>query len=179
MASQPENVRERWLTLRVQLEAAPSPRESPALGELYRLAMRDGTRVLARFSALTVQEREDIVSDKFISALDSIVHATNPRGFFITAITRAATSLLRHKQVEQKHQPTLEELDGGAERTEDDTVTTLDLAVRLRQLSARDRQLVRAVHSGESREEVARRLGTSRANVDQVVSRVARMGSEE
>ena len=169
-----------WLVLTEQVRAAPSFAESPALGELYQLALRDGARALARFRALNEQERQDIVAEKFVTTYVEMLQPTisNPRAFFLTAVNRAALSALRRKQTEQKYEPALIGVSEGTARTEDDTVTTLSLARRLAQLSPRDQQLLRAVYMGEDRDRVARQFETSRANVDQIVSRVARMGRQ-
>jgi DNA-directed RNA polymerase specialized sigma24 family protein len=47
----------------------------------------------------------------------------------------------------------------------------LDARAELLRLSPRDRAIVVAAALGEEREDIARNLGTSRANVDQIVSR--------
>lgn len=172
-------MREQWEALSRAIEAAPNPSECPALAELYRLALRDGAQVLARYRDLSLQERQDIVCDKFVTEWPAIVAAVNPRAFFVTAITRAAISTLRRKTTEHKNEGELELAAVPTGRTEVDIVSTLDLAARLRQLSPRDQQVLRAVYEGEERETVARHFGTSRANVDQIVSRAARLGREE
>lgn len=169
-----EEARVRWGVLVERVNATVPPDESPALGELYQLAVADGLRVLRGFHALSEEERRDVVAEKFVRERVSLLAATNPRGFFLAAVKRAAISALRKKGTADRHREALVSVMDSAARTEDDTVTTLELAARLRRLSPRDQQIVRAVHSGESREDVARYFETSRANVDQVCSRVAR-----
>lgn len=172
-------MRAQWEALGQKVWAAPEPQECSALAELYSLAMRDGAQVLAGYRDLSPQEREDIVSDKFVTQWRAIVAAANRRAFFVTAITRAAISALRRKTTEHKNEADLSLAAVPTARTEVDIVSTLDLAARLRQLSPRDQQVLRAVAEGEDREIVARHFDTSRANVDQIVSRAARLGREE
>jgi DNA-binding NarL/FixJ family response regulator len=174
-----EEARERWRVLVERVNAAVAPDESPALGELYQLALADGVRVLRGFRALSEEERRDVVAEKFVRERVSLLAATSPRGFFLAAVKRAAISALRRKGTAEKHREALVSVMDSAPRTEDDMVTTLELAARLRRLSPRDQQIVRAVHSGETREDVARFFDTSRPNVDQICSRVARARRDE
>jgi DNA-directed RNA polymerase specialized sigma24 family protein len=177
--SDAEEARKRWRGLVERVLAALSPDESPAFGELYLLAIADGLRVLRGFRALSEEELRDVVAEKFVREWASILTADRPRAYFLTAVKRAAISALRKKGTAGKHQEALLSVADDAARTEDDTVTTLELAARLRRLSPRDQQIVRAVHSGEDREEVALCFRTSRANIDQICSRVARVRRDE
>ena len=170
--------RSRWDIVVERVRACGDPLLSPALSELYALAMRDGLETLAGFGRLNEQEREDIVAEKIALRLTQIIEADHPRRFLLSIVKRAANSALRRKNTVDKYEADLAFVAEGTARTEDDTLTSLSLADRLMHLSSRDQQVVRAVHLGENREDVARRFGTSRANVDQIVSRVARMGRQ-
>jgi DNA-binding NarL/FixJ family response regulator len=163
----------------VRVNATVPADESPALGELYQLAVADGMRVLRGFHRLSEDERRDVVAEKFVRERVSLLAATSPRGFFLAAVKRAAISELRRKETAEKYREALVAVMDSAPRTEGDMVTTLELAAHLRRLSPRDQQIVRAVHSGESREDVAQYFETSRANVDQICSRVARAQRDE
>lgn len=179
LGSDAEEARERWRGLVERVNAGGVPDESPALGELYQLALADGVRVLRSFRALSEEERRDLVAEKFVRERVSLLAATSPRGFFLAAVKREAISALRKKGTAEKYREALVSVMDSAVRTEDDTVITLELAARLRRLSPRDQQIVRAVHCGEDRQDVAHFFDTTRANVDQICSRVARGGRDE
>jgi len=165
---------ERWLLLVEQVRQAPSPNESPVLPELYTLAMQTGISLLRRkFPGLGEADCEDLVSDKFTRELTAIVRASSPRSFFVTAIIRAVFDAKRRKKTHQKHVGELMLVGADRESThsDDSRAETLSMLACLESFSDRDQQILRAIAEGEDRETIAQLYDTSRANVDQVLSR--------
>lgn len=164
---------EEWHRLVEQVRRASSPTESPALPQLYTLAMETGRKVLrAKFPRLSEADHEDVLSEKFTRELPAIVGASRPRSFFITVIIRATVDARRRSQTRDRYAKQTHKLvEPQPGRGDDTQAETLAMLACLQSFSQRDQQILRAVHEGEDRERVGQLYGTSRANVDQIVSR--------
>lgn len=159
------------------------PRKSRAVRGLYEMAIADGRRVLASFQRqlgdeVILELTHALVAEK----LQEIVDANSPFALFKTALRRRAISWLRRGDAVVAERPD-EALDAGASSTgatpgleasaqADERQFVFDAQAALNSLSERDRQIAVAVGLGEDREAIARAFNTSRANVDQIVSRL-------
>jgi len=164
---------EDWPRLVERVRMSPVPEQSPALAELYAQAVRTGSRVLQRKfrGRLNHADIEDIVIDKFTRVLPAIIAAANPGGFFITSVVHAAIDHCKRRETQAKHAPKIAQMQPLDARTDEVPVETFAMRRCFEQFSDRDQQILRAVAEGEDREHIARLFGTSRANVDQLVSR--------
>lgn len=143
------------------------------LPRLYELALADGPRLLARFQRRLGDERiVDLVHDLLSSKADAIALADEPRALFCTALQRRAISWLRRGDaaIAEARPEDASERDDEGERQR----FLLDARAALAGLSERERAMAVAVALGEEREAIARAFKTSRANVDQIVSRIRR-----
>ena len=151
------------------------PQRSRHLGALYALACRDGRMRTRSFARVRGDEAVlDLVHDLLSERATEIVMARNPRAFFLTCLTRRAIDGIRRsgEHLTSDGAPDEEARDGVDD--EASVAFVLDARAALHELSPRDAAVVVATAEGENREAVARAAGTSRANVDQIVSRVRR-----
>lgn len=133
----------------------------------------------SKFRQLSDAEIADLVMAKFLTAIDAIVKAENPRSYFIRALVNAAIDTTRRRKTAEKHSEEVRHIaDSEGGRDEDDLLETLSMQTCLASYSPRDQRILRAVAEGEQREEVARSFSTSRANVDQIVSRAKKRWKE-
>jgi RNA polymerase sigma factor (sigma-70 family) len=162
-----------WREVMELLRASRNPRRSPHFRRFYGLAVRDGRQFLAsfrkRFGDALI---DDLIHDVLADALDPVLAADNARAFLRVTLWNAARDRVRRKATRVEPEPPVERLEhdkvaDGAELRE----FVLDARDALAGLCERDRQIVVAVGLGEDREEIATVFGTSRANVDQIVSR--------
>jgi RNA polymerase sigma factor (sigma-70 family) len=113
------------------------------------------------------------VHDLLHEELDAILEAHNPRAYFLTAIRNAGIDLQRRNKRLVRGEEAAPSLD----RTDESPLAEEVLAVRQEAerlsatLSSKERQVFAAIAAGEEREDIARAMGTSRANIDQIVSR--------
>jgi DNA-directed RNA polymerase specialized sigma24 family protein len=156
-------------------EAALRIRQDKAkhLPRLYELALEDGPRLLARFQRRLGDERiVDLVHDLLATKADAIIEADEPRALFCTALQRRAISWLRRGDAavasERPERGAEHEDEGERQRFLVDARAALD------GLTPRERAMAVAVALGEEREAVAREFKTTRANVDQILSRIRR-----
>jgi RNA polymerase sigma factor (sigma-70 family) len=163
-----------WQLVRERIVRAPDARRSPDFRALYALAMDDGQRALRSFKKLDAARRVDLVHDLLATRMDAILDAESPRALFMTSLGRLAIQWLRRKDAE-----VLEPVTPTPDGTDRDPAHRLDLIRTLERLPPRDRQVLLAVAMGEDREEIARVLGTSRENVDQIVSRARKRLGED
>jgi RNA polymerase sigma factor (sigma-70 family) len=168
--------REQWAAVVAEVRRAPTPWQSPALARLYALALEDGHAVLAaEYPQLSAGEREEVIHDLFVAKVKDVVKATEPRSFFGVAIKRRSIDAFRRVQTRHAKEPELRaraawRQDGSG--AEDERLETIDGARALDRLPEEDRDLMLAITFGEDREDIARQAGTTRANVDQRVSRL-------
>lgn len=156
-------------------EAALCIRQDRAkhLPRLYQLALEDGPRLLARFQRRLGDERiVDLVHDLLATKVDAIIEADEPRALFCTALQRRAISWLRRGDaaVASERPESAADRDDEGERQR----FLLDARAALDDLAPRERAMAVAVALGEEREAVAREFKTTRANVDQILSRIRR-----
>ncbi|MFO0735400.1 MAG: hypothetical protein U0270_05955 [Labilithrix sp.] len=143
------------------------------LPRLYELALEDGPKLLARFQRRLGDERiVDLVHDLLSTKAEAIVAADEPRALFCTALQRRAISWLRRGDAAVMEAGP--ESAGGREDEGERQRFLLDARAALDGLSERERAMAVAVALGEERETIAREFRTTRANVDQIVSRIRR-----
>ena len=168
--------REEWDEAVGRIRADPTPFRSPHLHRLYDLAREDGPRALASFRRPLGEARTtDLLYDFLALKLQAILDAESPRAFFLTALRNHAFSWVRRGDAKVVESPPDSSRETAADGSEDERrAFMIDAREALAKLSERDQGIVKAVGSGELREDVARAFGTSRANVDQIVSRTHR-----
>ncbi len=165
-----------WSALAAEVHAAASPWTSAAFAALYRLARTDGARVLRSFRALDADRRVDLAIDSFLAKRDDILAADRPRAFFRKALYHDAVSWMRspRSRVAAVPEETSGHLHGALDASEASLIYRLDARRRFANLHAREREMLLANALGETREAIGKAAGTSRANVDQLISRARR-----
>ena len=171
-----------WDEIIARLQGEREPLRSPHIRRLYEVALSDGPRFLASFRRTLGDERVlDLVHDLLAEKLSAIVAAETPRAFFCRALQNRARSWVRRGDAEVAESPSDSSRGTPSDKGEEDRRGfVLDARDALAALSERDRGIVVAAALGEDREAIAREFGTSRANVDQIVSRLQKRfrGSE-
>lgn len=168
--------RAEWDEITAVLRAAPDPYACAELGQLWALALEEAPRVLASFRVAGKLDDEriaDLTRDFLVEDLRAILeNAVNPRAYFVVAIQNSARSWLRRGSA--RIAPTDYEAAKGREprAASADPAELIDAQDFLRGLTERERDVLAGLAAGVDREELARALGTSRANVDQIASRV-------
>lgn len=166
------SIREEWLEVVAEVAAARVRSRSPALPRLYRVAVAEARTALQSFPTDIRGQTDDLVHDLLHEKLDAILEARNPRGLFITAIRNAAIDLQRRDKKLVREDETLAVERHDEAPAVDDLLASRQEAERVTAtLSARERQVFAALAAGEERDDIARALGTSRVNIDQIVSR--------
>jgi DNA-directed RNA polymerase specialized sigma24 family protein len=168
---------EDWIRVVQLIRKDADPLTSPNLPKLYELALADGPRLLKSFQKRLGEERIiDLVHDLLATKAVAIIAADEPRALFCTALQRRAISWLRRGDAAVVEEAP-ERLPEGMH--EDDRQGFLvDAREALAGLPERERAMVVAVALGEEREAIAQQFRTTRANVDQIVSRVRRRFAE-
>jgi DNA-directed RNA polymerase specialized sigma24 family protein len=181
--------RDVWSAVEQCVAESPAPARSPEITRLYRLAMDEGRWALRGMQWVRDSDVEDLVHDKLHAELASLLLATDPRAYFCTIVRRAALDLRRRAQGKRGDGTALrsfvsvDDADFQALPAED---APIDEALARRReareivarLSERELQVFVALMHGEDRDDIAAVLRTSRANVDQIVSRTRkRVGS--
>ena len=165
-----------WRTLAAQIRVAESPWSCAATGRFFVLAEELGRRVLASHrDAFGEDAIVDFVRDFLSRKFLELIQQENPRSAFVVWVTRAMISFRRRGDARVVEEPLGfgADSDSGIGNTPAASAEfVLDARAMLSRLSDRDRQIVQAVAVGEDREEIAARFKTSRANVDQIVSRI-------
>ncbi|MFO0626876.1 MAG: sigma-70 family RNA polymerase sigma factor [Polyangiales bacterium] len=159
----------RWLQVSVPLRGSASPWSHPGASALYGLLFAEGVRALRGYRAIDPARRDDLISEVFVRALPRIVAADDPCAYFRTALAHEARSWLRRRgsRVCDAAAPHAEPRHDG----EAHPVARLTLRALARSLSPREQQVFLGLMDGEDRDALARRLHTSRANIDQIVHR--------
>lgn len=165
-----------WSVIAAELRASASPWKSAAFARLYDLARAEGPRVLRSFRALDQERRIDLALGTLLAKLDEIIAADRPRAFFRLALRNDAISWTRSPRA--RVGALLEEAPVYDQRALDASEASLiyrvDARRRFHALDARARDVMLAEAFGETREAIGRAAGTSRANVDQIISRARR-----
>ena len=153
------------------LERGGSPFRAPEFGELYGFALAEGRIALRTFDALDAVE---LVNDFFSheEQVRATLTAISPKAYFRVSVKNRAIDLMRRRRREE---PLIPEQDGDADGDPDaDRSETLDRWAFLSNQPEKVRAIVTEVALGADREELAGRHGTTRVNVDQIVSRFRR-----
>ena len=147
---------------------------SPSVGRLYTIALVDGRSIIGSFRAQFGEDRLiDLIQDLLAERLLAIVASENPKAFFRTALIRRAISWRRRGDASVAEEPTSIGPAHDAEIDERERPAFIvDARAIVESLGERDREVAVAVALGEDRDELAARFKTSRANIDQIVSRV-------
>lgn len=167
-----------WRDAAAAVRRSPAPWSSEGFARLYGLALREGERALRGFRSLDRARREDLAAETVTRALLSVASADAPRAYFRTAVRRAALSWLRaERPAPAAGEATPRYVEGALDDAEARAVYALDAKAALGAMGARDRAVLLADADGEAREAIAATWGTSRANVDQIVSRARRLSA--
>jgi DNA-directed RNA polymerase specialized sigma24 family protein len=162
-----------WTWVVAELRRAASPWSSEAFGALYELARAEGAVALRSFRAIDSERRRDLAIDTLFAKWAEIIAAERPRAFFRTVLQRDAISWMRSPRSRIASDEWLAERCGCGS-SEARHVDRIDGLRRVAALDARSRAMLVADAMGETRPEIAARAKTSRANVDQVISRARR-----
>src|SRR5690606_26659727 len=121
---------------------------------------------LRSFAKIDEARRVDLIHDLLATRLDAILGADSPRALFLTALSRLAIQWMRRRDAEVH-----ESLAVQVDTVDRDPAHGIDARRALEKLGPREARVLFAVATGEDRDEIARVHGTSRQNVDQIVSR--------
>lgn len=169
------SAKEDWQDAIAQIAEGANPASSPDLPRLYRLACDEARHALRRFPEGVRVQVDDLVHDLLFEKLASILGATNPRAFFVTAVRNAAIDLQRRERRFVEDGERSMDREPARDRGAEEVVAARAEAARvLALLSPREREIFSAIAAGEDRDEVAVVLGTTRSNIDQLVSRARR-----
>ena len=153
------------------------PKES--LKRLFELAKVDGPVAIHSFrDDLGDATLEDLIFDLMTTKMREIVEFADPRGCFFKSLKRRAISHTRKLGSRVVESPDRELGEGIERNPSSDRAFALDAHAVLALLSPRDREIAIAAGSGEDRTAIAQAFKTSRANVDQIVSRVRKLFHE-
>jgi DNA-directed RNA polymerase specialized sigma24 family protein len=145
------------------------------MANFYELAVSDGLGAVGSFRKALGDERLlDLVHDLLADRLDAILAADHPRALIVVALQRRAISWRRRPDAAVVAEPVGQQDDTYAADVEEGErrAFVIDARAHLAALPERERLIMVAVGLGTDREELARELGTSRGNVDQIVNRV-------
>jgi hypothetical protein len=174
--------REQWAAIVAEIRRAPSPRESLAVNDLYALATQDGLAALRTFHDLDGEDPRDLIQDVVAELLADIVNADDPRAFLKVALVRRGIDSSRRRCTADTGAVALLGMASqrqAASGSEAEQVLAIDVWRRFSRLPLLDQDLLLRVGVGESRDDLARERGTTRANIDQKVSRLRRLLQEE
>jgi DNA-directed RNA polymerase specialized sigma24 family protein len=130
--------------------------------------------VLAKL-ALDDERARDLVADLLVAKLDDLVESADPYPYFCTAVRNAGRSWLRRPTA--KVRP-----DSGVARvTQEDASASarLELERVVIRLRPQEAEIFAAIAVGEDRDALARSYGTTRANIDQIISRARKRLKDE
>lgn len=169
-----------WNDLVREIRAAKDPWSCRALGRLFALAEEDGRKALRSFAGeMGDAAIDDLIHDLLVDQLIPIVQADEPRGYFRRALVRRAISRKRkgssrvEAASEQEPPPS-----GPLDVVEQTHAARLDRAAAWARLSPREQEVLSALGEGEDRDALAERWGTTRNNIDQIISRARRRLAE-
>lgn len=133
---------------------------------LYALALADGRSCLRTFRDLDHARKLDLIHDVLASGWNAILTAENPRAWFITALTHRTIGWVRRRGAAVVEASGLE-----PSPLSEDPAYLIDAWRAFEALSIREQHILLADALGEPRAEIARAFGTTRANIDQIISR--------
>lgn len=164
---------DRWREAAEGVRAAPSPWESESFGELYLLAKSEASLVLRTFRTMDDARREDIALGALVEKLPEIAAADRPRAYFRTVVLNDAISWTRgdRARVAETPRTTRAYVEGPLDEEEMRAIYRLDVCGALESADERELAMLLADAEGVAREDIARAHGTTRANVDQIISR--------
>ena len=166
-----------WDEIIEALRAAPDPYECPELARLWGLALEEAPRALASFRGpgrLDDDRIADLTKDFLVEHLHALLDAVSPRAYFIVALQNSARSWFRKGSSTIALDAPGEDGAGEDPAAVADPAQLIDARDFLCGLSEREYDVFVGVANGADREELARALDISRANLDQIVSRVRR-----
>lgn len=171
--------RDEWDQIVVRLRRAGDPYGDPAFAELWALACEDGPAALESFrrsGKLDDARIADLTRDLVIDALPAMLEAVNPHAYFVAAIVNAARSWLRRgsARVVSPDDRSAAHDETHPAAVAPDLESWIDASDFMLTLSERERSVLQALAHGEDRDAIARALGLTRANVDQIISRARR-----
>lgn len=169
---------EEWRRIVEEISATDPPLRSHALVSLYQLACADARAALRSFSTHIREQAEDLAQDIVFEKLGALIAAPNPRALFYTAVRNAAIDLQRQHARRPRDEDPIEQLPSLDAAVESHVGARLELARAQALLTPRELDIFVAIAAGEERDDIARAFGTSRANIDQLVSRARKRLTE-
>lgn len=153
-------------------DVAPEKRwQSVDVARLYEIALRVAPSLLARFS-LPEGLPQDMASDLLTQRLNKLVDCgAKPFTLLAVSLWNRAKSWKRHQRVQANHREReaasepepIDEDDGG--KAEDRRMKAWAV------LTDKEKDIFERLSREEPRDDIAKTLDTSRANVDQIISR--------
>lgn len=164
---------EEWNEVVERLRQVPEAErwQSEDVARLYMIAVKVAPGWLRGFE-LPTGLAEDLAADLLAQKLNQLIDCTGRAfAFLLVSLENRAKSWKRHQGVKARYQatraasdaPVSDEPDRG--QPDDEALKALGL------LNAKEREIFVSLGREESREDIAKRLGTSRANIDQIISR--------
>lgn len=173
-----EHDKARWSAICRVLRGEERPHAHALFGALYQMAQREATRCLRPREGRRHERAEDLASQVLVDALTAIVAADDPRAYFRTAVKNRACSWARspRSRVDSVSDHGWDEVLRGGHPDDEElrAIYRIDDRAALEKTSARARVALIADAVGFGRDEIAAALDTSRANVDQLISRSRR-----
>lgn len=165
-----------WDEITAVLRVAPDPYACAELGQLWALALEEAPRALASFRVsgrLDDDRIADLTRDFLVDHLRALLdNAVNPRAYFVVSLQNCARSWLRKGSARLAPAEHEEGKVRAPRAVSADPALLIDAQDFVLTLTERERDVLAGLTHDVDREELARTLGISRANVDQIVSRV-------
>jgi RNA polymerase sigma factor (sigma-70 family) len=133
---------------------------------LYELAMKEGPGLLGSMG-IDHERASGLITDLFLRELDKLVTAQVPFPYFVTSVRHAGIDWLRKTRREVVSEPKVDRAGTQDEASE----AVVHLRAVWQTLTPKEREIFSALQAGEDRDGIARSLRTSRANIDQLISR--------
>lgn len=145
--------------------------QSEDVAKLYAIALKVAPSQLRSFD-LPGGLPEDLAADILTTKLNQQVDCVGvPFSFFVVSLQNKAKSWKRHQRVRANYQERQSAPEPEPIAEHDGSEVERRLAKAWGVLTDRERDIFERIGRDEPREEIASRLGTSRTNVDQLISR--------
>lgn len=164
---------EQWNQAVARLREVPKAErwQHEDVGKLYAIALKVAPSQLRSFE-LPDGLPEDLAADLLTAKLNQQVDCVGTAfSFFVASLQNKAKSWKRHQRVRLNHQERQAVSETEPTEEPDGTEVERRLAKARKVLTDREREIFEQIGREERREEIAARLGTSRTNIDQLISR--------
>ncbi len=128
--------------------------------------MKEGPGLLGSMG-IDRERASDLITDLLLRQLDKLIVAKIPFPFFVTSVKNKGRDWLRKTRREVVSEPKVDR----AGTQDDASEAVVHLRAVWQTLTPKEREIFSALQAGEDRDGIARSLRTSRANIDQLISR--------